>query len=290
MSDKKPIGLVANTSKPDAASFARLLVGKIQPLGLDVSLESATARLLGTPESGQPLSILADRCRLLVVLGGDGTLLHVVGGLCDRVIPVLGINLGSLGFLTSATVAQLDEVVDALARDRFAVSNRSMLDVSVVRGGQPIVHCTALNDAVVTRREASRLVKLDIRIDNLPFTQYNADGLIVATPTGSTAYALSAGGPIMAPEAAGLLLTPICPHVLTNRSVVLADSSRIEILSADNTEPLALTIDGRKAHDLIPADTVVVTKSPHTLKLLHLEDISFADLLQAKLKWSGTNV
>lgn len=290
MSNKKAIGLIANTSKQDAAHVARQLLDKIRATDLEIVLESETACLVERASEGVPLSMLPDRCRLLMVLGGDGTLLHVVGGLCDRVIPVLGINLGSLGFLTSATVSQLDLVVDALTHDSFGVSRRSMLDVSVVRNGHRLVHCTALNDAVITRREASRLVKLDVRIDGRDFTQYNADGLIIATPTGSTAYALSAGGPIMVPEAAGLLLTPICPHVLTNRSVVLADSSQIEIISVDSTEPLALTIDGRKAHDLSTADTVRIAKSPHTLELLHLEDIAFANLLQAKLKWSGTNV
>lgn len=290
MSDKIRIGVVTNTSKPEAANVTRHLLDCMAASGLDATLDLETATLLGRNGDGVPLAELPATCKCLVVLGGDGTLLHVVDELGEHLLPVLGINLGTLGFLTAAGVAQIEQVVEALSHDRVAVSQRSMLEIAVVRGDARIACGTALNDAVVTRREASRLVKLDVRIDGRPFTQYHADGLIVATPTGSTAYALSAGGPIMVPEAAGLLLTPICPHVLTNRSVVLADSSRIEIMPVGDAEPLALTIDGRKALDITPKDTIQIAKSPRSLDLLHLADVDFSDLLQAKLKWSGTNV
>ncbi len=289
MSANATIGIIANTGKTDAASVTRTLAAKLAGHGLVPKLETETAKLVGSSD-GVPLPKLAEISNYLCVLGGDGTILRIVHEIYPGQVPILGINLGSLGFLTTASIEQLELAVEALATGDIEISRRSMLDVRVYRDGEELAAKRGLNDAVVTRGELSRLVKVDVRIDGAPFTQYHADGLIVATPTGSTAYSLSAGGPIALPEAESLLLTPICPHVLTNRSVVLADHSVIEIVPCDNGGELFLTIDGQQIHELLSSDVVTVSKAQDYLELILIGGLAFSDLLQAKLKWSGTNI
>ncbi len=289
MSTNTTVGIVANTGKDDAVRISRRLAETLATHGLIHQFELATAKLVDA-ENGVPLQELAESSDYLCVLGGDGTMLRVAHEIRPSLVPILGINLGTLGFLTTASISQLDKAVQALANREIEISRRSLLDVQVSRAGRELARKHGLNDAVVTRGELSRLVKVDVRIDGKPFTQYHADGLIVATPTGSTAYSLSAGGPITMPEAQSLLLTPICPHVLTNRSVVLADHSEIQIVPCDNEGALFLTIDGQQIHELQYSDIVTIKKSTEYLDLILIGGLAFSDLLQAKLKWSGTNI
>lgn len=289
MADPRTVGIVAHTGKADAAAVTGRLAAALSRHGFHVLIEQATARLIER-DDGLGLRAVADRCECLFVLGGDGTILRVVSELGDRLVPVLGINLGSLGFLTAASTDQIEGAVEALISGEIETAGRTMLDVSIHRRGIGLAAQTGLNDAVITRGEISRLVKVDVRIDGVPFTQYHADGLIVATPTGSTAYSLSAGGPIALPGANALLITPICPHVLTNRSVVVSDDSVVEVLPCNNDGPLFLTIDGQRIHETETGDVITIRKSRRRLDLILIEGLTFADLLQAKLKWSGTNI
>ena len=200
---------------------------------MHLEFEAETAKLIGL---SSPLTTaqLAERCDLLVVIGGDGTMLQAFSGIPEKLPPTFGINIGSLGFLTCLGATAYRQAVEVIVSGQFVLSERTLLAVELVRDGQVTACHRALNDAVISRGEQSRLIKLNVSIDGMSLTKYNADGLVVATPTGSTAYSLSAGGPVLAPDSGVFVITPICPHVLTNRSVIVADHSRIEITPAQD--------------------------------------------------------
>jgi len=286
--DAEVIGLVAHAGKAGAGELLAYLVARFEAAGRQVLIEEQTAELLGL--KGISLSTIAQQAALLVVLGGDGSLLRTVHHLHGAVPPVFGINLGSLGFLTCVSSQERERAADAILAGRFAVSPRSLIEVSVHRGIRIVATVAGLNEAVVSRGEHSRLVQVDARIDGHLLTRYNADGLIIATPTGSTAYALSAGGPVVAPDAAVFLVTPVCPHVLTNRTMVVPDASLIELTVCPGEEQVLLTVDGHAVAGLHPDDRVRIRKSDRIVRLAIPEGTSFFDLLRQKLKWSGTNV
>ncbi len=283
------LGLIANTGKPGARALVEALRGEFARRGLAVSYEAATAALLGlhSPLTARGLAAESD---LLVVLGGDGTILQLLYELDGAIPPIFGVNLGTLGFLTCAGAAAYEEAVESIASRRYILSERALLALEVTRGGETIATRRALNDAVISRGELSRLIRLDVRIDGAALTEYNADGLIVATPTGSTAYSLSAGGPVLAPESGVFVITPICPHVLTNRSVIVSNRSRIEITPAPRQTTVFLTLDGRDSVPVEPGDTICITESPVRLSIAMLPGMSFFEVLRQKLKWSGTAI
>jgi NAD+ kinase len=235
----KTIGLIAHPQKKGVAELVRAVTKEFAAEKMSILYETETAALIGA-KSQLSISDLGAQCDLLVVLGGDGTILNVAGHLGDNIKPVFGINVGSLGFLTCASSTDHREAVRAIVEDRMTLSERTMLDVRM--GDAKFV---GLNDAVLSRGEISRLVRLRASVNGEPLTEFNADGLIVATPTGSTAYSLSAGGPIMAPNSGVFVITPICPHVLTNRSVIVGEDSLIEIEATEREYPIFLTVDGR---------------------------------------------
>jgi NAD+ kinase len=282
------IGLTAHVGKAGAADLLAYLVGRFEGEGRTVLLEDRAAALIGRP--GSALAEVSTRAELLVVLGGDGSLLRTVHQLDGSVPPVFGINLGSLGFLTCVSSQDRERAAQAVLSGRFVVSPRSLIEVKVERDGRVEATGVGLNEAVVSRGAHSRLVQLDVRIDGCPLARYNADGLIIATPTGSTAYALSAGGPIVAPDAGVFVVNPVCPHVLTNRAMVVPDASCIELTVCAGEEEVLLTVDGHAVADLCAGDRVVVAKAARTVRLAMPEGTTFFDLLRQKLKWSGTNV
>jgi NAD+ kinase len=282
------IGLIANDGKPGAAALVRELLAAFSAHDLPVTLEDATARLIGA-ESSATSDELARTCDLLVVLGGDGTILKVLHELEDRTRPIFGINLGTLGFLTCAGSQSLREAVDAIREDTYQVSMRTLLLVEVVRDGRAPDPHTALNEAVISRGEQSQLIKIEAFVDGHMLSEYNADGLIVATPTGSTAYSLSAGGPVLAPDSGVFVVTPICPHVLTMRPVLVCDRSVIEIRPAVGAD-VFLTLDGQKSLRVGAGDRVRISKASFQLPLAMLPGVSFFEVLRQKLKWSGTAV
>ena len=285
----KVIGLVAHTGKPGVGDLINSIVKEFDRFSISILLEKETAAIAGK-KSDHSIAQLGAAADLLVVVGGDGTILHVVGQLGEVIKPVFGINVGSLGFLTCANSSSYREAVECIAKDRINFSQRALLEARVKLGDKQTNKMIALNDAVLSRGELSRLVRLHTRVNDEPLTEFNADGLIVATPTGSTAYSLSAGGPILDPESGVFVITPICPHVLTNRSIIVAEGSTIEIEASDPDYPVFLTLDGRKPIHVERGSVVTIRKAKKTLPLASLPDASFFSVVRQKLKWSGSNL
>ena len=285
----KVIGLVAHTGKPGVGDLINSIVKEFDRFSISILLERETAAIAGK-KSDRSIAQLGAAADLLVVVGGDGTILHVVGQLGEVIKPVFGINVGSLGFLTCANSSSYREAVECIAKDRINFSQRALLEARVKLGDKQTNKMIALNDAVLSRGELSRLVLLCTRVNGEPLTEFNADGLIVATPTGSTAYSLSAGGPILDPESGVFVITPICPHVLTNRSIIVAQGSTIEIEASDPEYPIFLTLDGRKPIHVERGSVITIRRAKKTLPLASLPDASFFSVVRQKLKWSGSNV
>jgi NAD+ kinase len=283
------IGLIAHTGKPGVAELIRTLGAEFERFKLPILLEAKTAALAGL-SSDCTIEDLGRQADLLVVLGGDGTILNVVGQLGDVIKPVFGINVGSLGFLTCANSSTCAEAVECIAAGKMVFSERTLLEVTAQGAGKASTTMTGLNDAVLSRGQVSRLVRLKTRVNGEPLTEFNADGLIVATPTGSTAYSLSAGGPILAPESGAFVITPICPHVLTNRSIIVDESAVIEVEVTEREYPVFLTVDGREPLHIEAGSTVAIRKSRRVLPLASLPGVSFFGVVRQKLKWSGSNI
>jgi NAD+ kinase len=283
------IGLVANVGKPEAASLAPKVLARFRSLGAKVLVETRTAAMTGE-DGGMPTRGLAERCDLIVVLGGDGTMLQVAHEMDISIRPLFGINLGALGFLTCSSASDYEQAVAAIVHGDYVLSHRSRLAVEVLRNGKTAATSTALNDVVVGRGEISRLIRLDTRINGRPLTEYNADGLIIATPTGSTAYSLSAGGAILSPETDVFVITPICPHVLANRSLIIADSSIVETVPSLDGRDAILTVDGQEMMGIRAGDVIRVGKAAHSLPLAMPPGVTFFEVLRQKLKWSGSAV
>ncbi len=285
----RQIGLIANDGKAGAGELVRELLAAFATHGLPVRLEARTAELIGA-HSAASHDDLARTCDLLVVLGGDGTILQVLHELEERSRPIFGINLGTLGFLTCVSSAAWPQAVEAIVRGTYKLSERSLLRAEILRGGAVISTHSALNDAVVSRGEQSQLIRLDVFVDGETLSEYHADGLIVATPTGSTAYSLSAGGPVLTPDSGVFVVTPICPHVLTMRPVLVSDAANIEIVPSREDGAVFLTLDGQTSRRLEPGVGIRLTKAPGRLPIAMLQEVSFFEVLRQKLKWSGSAV
>lgn len=286
----KTVGLIAHTRKQGAAELIRAVSTEFARHSLPMLLEDESAKLIGQ-DSSYSVKDLGREADLLVVLGGDGTILRAVSELGDEIKPIFGINIGSLGFLTCAASSAYVEAVASIAAGRMDFSERALLDIYLDPAG-PETHQTfrCLNDAVFSRGEISRLIRLAVRVNGEALTEFNADGLIIATPTGSTAYSLSAGGPILAPESDSLVITPICPHTLTNRSIIVGDSAVVEVEATERDHPVFLTIDGRAPVHVEPNSVVTVRKARQSLPLAALPGVSFFSVVRQKLKWRGSNV
>ena len=285
----KTIGLIAHSGKPGVAKLARNVIREFQERSLKVIVENETAKIAKTKGRGT-IAQVAQHSDLIVVLGGDGTILNVVAMAGKALKPIFGINVGSLGFLTCVNSSAYREAVDAIASGRISYSKRSLLSVELRTKKRALSIVHALNDAVISRGDLSRLIKLDAKVDGEALTEFNADGLIIATPTGSTAYSLSAGGPILAPESGVLVVTPICPHVLTNRSIIISDSSVIEISPGSTEYPCFLSVDGRDPVRVPGSARIAIRRAKLTLQLGFLPKVSFFSVLRHKLKWTGSNV
>jgi NAD+ kinase len=285
----KTIGLIAHTGKPGVAELIEAVAAQFSKVSIRVNIEKETAKLIGQ-DADRTIPQLAAESDLLVVLGGDGTILNVADQLDDVIKPIFGINVGSLGFLTCSTSADYREAVKCIAEGGITFSQRALLDVRVKSRAAERGALIGLNDAVLSRGELSRLIRLRTRVNGESLTEFNADGLIVATPTGSTAYSLSAGGPIMSPESGVFVITPICPHVLTNRSIIVSEGSLIEVEPAEHDYPVYLSVDGRDPIRVEIDSVVTIRKAKRTLPLAVMPDVSFFSVVRQKLKWSGSNV
>jgi NAD+ kinase len=268
------------------AQAAEIVCGLLEWLeerGIGYRCDQQTAEYAGNGESF-PREELPCGTDLVIVLGGDGTLLSAARYVAGRDIPLFAVNLGHLGFLTAIPVDDLFPELERALRGEHRIGLRRMVDCELVRQGQTIGAYSALNDIVVTKSELARMIDLDTHVDNHFVAAYKADGLIVSTPTGSTAYSLSAGGPVIFPSVAALCITPICPHMLTNRPVIVPENSVIQILN-HGEDGTYLTIDGQTGEPLSKGDRIVCRASAKTIQLIRPPRMLFFDVLREKLKW-----
>lgn len=284
MRDIRTVGIISKPNVPQAAPLVSEVLKWLSSRGVAVRYDDATAVYAGNAES-LPRERVANGCDLVIVLGGDGTLLSAARALGGRDIPLFPVNLGGLGFLTAIPREEICPELDRFFRGEHRIGRRSMLECRIVRDGDEASHYTALNDIVVTKSSIARMIDFDVRVDDRFVAAYKADGLIMCTPTGSTAYSLSAGGPIIFPQVNAFCLTPICPHMLTNRPVVVPDTSAVEIINRAADGDTYLTIDGQVGEPLRHEDVVVASRSPHVLQLVRPPRSMFFDVLRQKLKW-----
>ena len=285
----RTVGIISKPRKEDLVGVVPPLLDWLRKRGLEVCYDQETARAISPGDDGGACSReqVAGRVDLLVVLGGDGTLLHAARLLDERNVPVLAINLGGLGFLTSFPLSELYPALELALSGKFRTTERSLLLAEVVRKGQVVERHGALNDAVVNKGALARILDFDLHLDGSYVCSYKADGIIFSTPTGSTAYSLSAGGPILYPVVEALVITPICPHSLTNRPLVIPDTMKIELAVREGEEPAFLTIDGQVGLKLEHDDRVVVTKAKTKLQLVRSTDHTYFEILRNKLKWGA---
>ena len=292
MKQRRPkiIGIAGNPDKPAARARLLELLGLLAAHKVTAVLDRDMAALAGRPRAARTLPALAKKADMLFVLGGDGTLLRVARELGDAETPLLGINLGNLGFLTSVRGNDLPAATRQILHGEFQVQPRFRIETALRRNGRRIENHRALNDAVISRGAFSRIVRLRVTIDDVLLTEYLCDGMIFATPTGSTAYSLSAGGPILLPEARACILTPICPHALSNRPVVAGADSVVRCQVASAAGELLLTIDGQVQARMRVGDEIEIRKSARVVRLVSPQGQTYFDVLRQKLKWSGSNV
>jgi NAD+ kinase len=282
---KRPerVGVVLKGTSSEAIELGRQLLVELERLGIEAVLDHESSKTLDRP--GQvSRSDLASATDLVVVLGGDGTLLSVTRDAVGNT-PILGINLGTLGFLTEHSVDRLFPLVHAALEGNLEVEERQRLEVTVESPGREPIIRRALNDVVINKSALARMVVLSVHVDQAYLSRFKADGLIVATPTGSTAYNLSAGGPIVYPTVAVVLVTPICPHALTNRPIALPLDSVIDIRLESRSEEVYLTLDGQEGFPLTPRDLVRIRRCEEPVRLVTDPGRSYFHVLHRKLKW-----
>lgn len=283
------IGVITHSEKPAAGKLVLELIHGLESAKQPYLLHKDSARL-AERDSKLDEADLAEKCDLLIVMGGDGTILRVVQSISGNLPPIFGINIGTLGFLTCLGAGEISRAVESIAARDFVLSHRTLMRAELQADGRSKGVLYALNDVVVGRGENSQLVRVRVSLNGVSLTEYNADGLIISTPTGSTAYSLSAGGPILMPDSGCFVITPICPHVLTNRSVVIGDRSRVEISPAKPGQSVKITVDARPWAELGKGDTLVIQNSDRILPLAMLPERPFTEVLRQKLKWTGSNV
>jgi NAD+ kinase len=286
----KRVGLIGNSEKSSCAAVVSQAARLIRAARREVLSDASTARRARLRVRVLPgAAALADEVDLLLVFGGDGTMLQVAREIAGSSTPMLGINIGGLGFLTAVSSADLSRALQHVWNGEFKFELRALIEARARFGGRRLRQC-ALNDLVISRGITSRLIELHVSVDDEPLTRYRCDGLIVSTPTGSTAYTLAAGGAVVFPTADVFQLTPICPHTLSNRSLVLPLSSRI-CVSVMNSKPATiLSADGQTVSELSAGDQISIRRSRQTVRLMHLEDSSFFESLRVKLHWRGANL
>src|SRR4030095_10559525 len=280
----RAIGIFSRPRRADITDIVRPLLEWLANRRIRALYDTETAASL-RDESGRPRESLADESDLLLVLGGDGTLLAAAREAAPRGIPILPINLGSLGFLTSFTLEELYPALEEALSGKAETSERVMLTALLKRRGQVVESKNVLNEAVINKGALARMIEVELFIDNEFVCRYRADGLIIATPTGSNAYSLSAGGPIVHPAVECLIVTPICPHTLTDRPVVIADTCCVEMRLRGDAESVYLTLDGQKGILMQSEDRVSITRANQRLKLIQPHRKSYYEILRSKLKW-----
>lgn len=285
----KTLGVIANCGKAEARGVLMRLVKCSRALGIQLVSCGDTARHVPGCRRVTPAQ-MGKRIDALLALGGDGTLLHAAHLLGNADIPILGVNIGALGFLTSVTSNELEGALEAVARGKFSISSRATLACVARRGRRQLGAFRALNDVVVGWGRSSRIITVDAHVDGDHIASYRCDGLVISTPTGSTGHSLSAGGPIVHPEAAALLLNVICPHTLSARPLVLPDRARLALTITVAARPLLLSVDGQEELTLRQGDRLDIQRSPTSVRFIHLPGYSYFSVLRQKLQWRGSSV
>ncbi|HKV06469.1 MAG TPA: NAD(+)/NADH kinase [Candidatus Acidoferrales bacterium] len=278
-------GIICKPNRDLVSSVVPPLIAWLRGRKLEVLIDRETQACIDPATPALAREVLGERVELLVVLGGDGTLLSAARALASHKVPILAVNLGGLGFLTSVTLDELYPLLEQVLAGKHRTSERMMLDAEIVRDGKPGERQCALNDAVANKAALARMLDFDVYVDGNHVGRHRADGLVVATPTGSTAYSLAAGGPIIDPDLDAFVITPICPHMLTNRPLVIPDTARIDLDFAAAEEPVYMTLDGQIGFQLEPKDRVTITKSKNRVVLIRPPSKTYFEVLRSKLKW-----
>ncbi len=281
--DIHSVGVCLKPGQPQAAETVRGLVKWLGDRGIEARVDLECAKLTDRP--AEETVALAAEVDLLVSLGGDGTLLSIARASGSRRVPILGVNLGSLGFLTEVNVEEMLPALETVLAGNAKVVSRMRLEVQAWRDGEELGRFMALNDAVISKTALSRMIDLETLAGGETVTIYHADGLIVSTPTGSTAYSLSAGGPLLLPGLEAIVLTPICPHSLTQRPLVLPVESEIEVVVHTRGGEATITMDGQEGMDLWDGDRVAMRRSPHPVDIIASPLRTRFQILRAKLRW-----
>jgi len=281
----KRAAIIAKRGKPDLGSIVREVAGWLRDHGYAVTADSIAKEFCDFCELVEREQVADKRPDFVVVLGGDGTLLSAARSVARAGIPILGVNLGSLGFLTEVKQDEILRALEAIDAGQVDVSLRSTLHCQLRRGEKCLASFEALNDVVVHQGALARIADFEVHVNSKFVANYKADGLIVSTPTGSTAYSLASGGPILAPDVPGFVITPVAPHALTNRPLVVQDTAVITVVTKDSGDSVLLTVDGQQGTSLSDGDVVQCKKSEFKVKLLKLAERSFFDVLRTKLKW-----
>lgn len=279
------VAIFAKMHDPRCQSVASELISWLEERGCLALVDPHLAKHIGTYNGLTPEEI-RDQAELVVVLGGDGTLISVARLFCGKNVPILGVNLGSLGFLTEITVEELYPRLERCLQGDPRVSERMMLEVTLHREGKAIEKCHVLNDMVINKGALARIVDLETKVNRHFLTTYKGDGLIISTPTGSTGYSMAAGGPIIHPLMSCIVITPICPHTLTNRPIVITDDSIICVtVTSSFDENVYLTLDGQVGFELREGDSVEVRRALKTTALVMSRSKDYFEILRTKLKW-----
>lgn len=286
----KRVGIVANSAKASSRGIVVAAAKLIARAGRSVLTDTATAGLAGLKTSGcSDVATLTSKVDLILVVGGDGTMLRVARELGASRTPLLGINVGGLGFLTDVSSTELAHALDRVWAGEFTIESRALIEATG-HSQDRFIRSSALNDFVISRGIVSRLIELEVTVDREILTRYRCDGLIVSSPTGSTAYSLAAGGAVVCPTADVFTLTPICPHTLSNRSVIVSLNSTIEVRVLSEKPETILSADGQNESPLTAGDVITVRRSRYSVRLVHLAGSSFFETLRRKLNWSGSHI
>jgi NAD+ kinase len=283
----KKIGIIANVEKGKSAECTIQLRDWARAKGITVLFEEGIAGKIGEPK-GMDRRELASLVDLLVVLGGDGTILRTVRFVSEYNIPIVGINLGEFGYLTEVNLNEMFSALELIVKGEYQTEKRMMLDITVYLGTETVRQQSILNDVVITRGNLSRILNLETTVNERYLTTFRADGIIISTPTGSTAYNISAGGPIVFPEQDSFIINPICPFTLTNRPIIVPDSVEIKVITWTKGQGAILTLDGQVSYTMKSGDSMIVRKSPYVTNLVSSPHRDYMEILRTKLRWGGS--
>jgi NAD+ kinase len=282
----KRVGIYAKRNHPDAVSLVKEVTAWLQEHGIEVFLEKELAQDMGNSQ-GYPGKSIPAMVNMIIVFGGDGTLISVARKVGDLRTPILGVNLGRLGFLTEITLRELYPVLEQVVQGEFVVSSRLMLEAVIRRNSKEVGRYKVLNDVVINKGALARMIDMEAWVDDAYLTTFKADGLIISSPTGSTAYNLAAGGPIVYPGLKCLVISPICPHMLTNRPIIVSDESIIKVEVKFQDEDVVLTADGQVGMPLQGGDIMEVRKSKDITLLVKSPSKDYFEVLRTKLHWGA---